>query len=72
MACVGHSEEWPSFKPLFAMTTSQVLSKNYAYHTPKQKLVKRASFLRPCGETRRFLSAFGGSSKPCGFGYWPW
>jgi len=28
------------------------------------------SFLRPCGETRRFLSAFGGSSKPRGFVYW--
>jgi len=30
------------------------------------------SFLRPCGETRRFLLAFGGSLKLCGFGDGQW
>jgi len=30
------------------------------------------SFLRLHGETRRFLSAFGGSSKLCGFGNGQW
>ena len=30
------------------------------------------SFLRSCGETRRFLSAFGGDSKLCGFVHWQW
>src|SRR3990167_11063426 len=30
------------------------------------------SFLRPCGETRRFLSAFGGSSGLRGFVHWSW
>src|SRR3989344_417167 len=30
------------------------------------------SFLRPHGETRRFLSEFCGSSKLCGFVHWSW
>jgi hypothetical protein len=30
------------------------------------------SFLRPHGETRRFLSAFGGDSKLCGFDNEQW
>ena len=30
------------------------------------------SFLRPCGETRCFLSAFGGSLILCSFVHWSW
>src|SRR3989344_1580072 len=32
----------------------------------------RCSFLRPHGETRRFLSTFSGSSKLCGFVHLSW
>ena len=31
MGRYGHSEERPIFKPLFAMTNSQFVSKNYPY-----------------------------------------
>jgi len=39
MACVVIARNGLLFKPLFAMTRSQILSKNYAYyHTPKHHI----------------------------------
>ena len=69
----GHSEERPSIEPLFAMTNSQVLSKNYALYcnivhpNGNLSIVDGGEFLL----IRAYASIFAFTTKPSVEISWP-
>ena len=58
---VNSNFKYTNFKHNFLLRRFRLLKEQSHYN------IFVCSFLRPCGETRRFLSAFCGSSKLCAF-----